>query len=133
MIILIILLMIFCHIIADFCVQNDFMANFKQKKKWNDVFGANCPKQYQKDYLAVLFVHALSWSFITFLPLLYYVFIDKILTIGSWCIFVIIEAFVHMYIDDMKCNKYKINLIIDQLLHLVQIASGCLLIFLVSI
>lgn len=27
----------------------------------------------------------------------------------------------HMVIDDLKCNRYKINLITDQFLHMIQI------------
>ena len=135
MILIIIFSMLFLHIIADFCVQNEFMAKFKQKKEWDKYFverheGFSCPRKYNKDYIPVLFVHAFSWAFITYLPLLHYVFYSKILMPETWCIFVLIQTFVHMYIDNKKCNKFEINLITDQLLHLLQILSGGLLIWL---
>lgn len=137
MILMIIFSMLFLHIIADFCVQNEFMAKFKQKKEWDRYFHDDkmsdnlvCPRKYNKDYIPVLFVHAFSWAFITYLPLLYYVFYSKILMPETWCVFVLIQTFVHMYIDDKKCNKFEINLIVDQLLHFLQILSGGLLIWL---
>ena len=140
MIIMIIFSMLFLHIIADFCVQNEFMAKFKQKKSWHtldlrDTFNRpddarKMVKKYQFDYIPVLFVHAFSWAFITHLPLLHYVFYSKILMPETWCVFVLIQTFVHMYIDNKKCNKFEINLIVDQLLHLLQILSGGLLIWL---
>ena len=136
MILMIIFSMLFLHIIADFCVQNEFMAKFKQKKEWDRYFHDDfttdalvCQKKYKFDYIPVLFVHAFSWAFITYLPLLHYVFYSKLLMPETWCIFVLIQTFVHMHIDDQKCNKLKINLITDQLLHLLQILSGGLLIW----
>lgn len=86
MILIVIFSMLFLHIIADFCVQNEFMTKFKQKKEWDRYFHDDfttdalvCPKKYKYDYIPVLFVHAFSWAFITYLPLLYYVFYSKIL------------------------------------------------------
>ena len=140
MIMMIILSMLFLHVIADFIVQNEFMAKFKQKKSWHtldlrDTFNRpedarKMVKKYEFDYIPVLFVHAFSWAFITYLPLLYYVFIEKTLLIEPWCTFVIIQTFVHMYIDNQKCNEFKINLVVDQFLHFLQILSGGLLIWL---
>ena len=48
----------------------------------------------------------------------------------TWCVFVLIQTFVHMHIDNMKCNKFEINLVVDQLLHFLQILSGGLVIWL---
>ena len=141
MILMIIFSMFFLHIIADFCVQNDFMAKFKQKSKWLDACfdefrtyekASKMHDKYKHDYIPVLFVHAFSWAFITYLPLLHYVFYSKILMPETWCVFVLIQTFVHMYIDDQKCNKLKINLVVDQLLHLLQILSGGLLIWMLN-
>lgn len=139
MIMMIILSMLFLHIIADFLVQNEFISRFKQKKEWDRYFHDDkmsdtlvCSKKYKYDYIPVLFVHAFSWAFITYLPLLHYVFYSKILLPEVWCIFVLIQTFVHMYIDNKKCNKFEINLIIDQLLHFLQVLSGGLLVWMLN-
>ena len=142
MILLVILSMLFLHIIADYAVQNEFMARFKQKKEWyiedlrlnnnrsNEV--RRFPKKYEYDYIVVLFVHSFSWAFITFIPMLHYVFYTKTLGIEAWCIWIIIQTLLHMFIDHQKCNRFKINLIIDQLLHFLQILSGGLLVWMMS-
>lgn len=127
MILMIILSMLFLHIIADFCVQNEFMARFKQKKEWSTF-----SKKYEYDYISVLFVHAFIWAFITFTPILHYVYCTKTLKIEVWCIWIIIQTFLHMYIDHQKCNKFKINLICDQFLHFLQIISGGILVWMLS-
>ena len=141
MILIVIFSMLFLHIIADFIVQNEFMSKFKQKSKWKDACidefktyekADKMLKKYKFDYIPVLFVHAFSWAFITYLPLLHYAFYSKILMPETWCVFVLIQTFVHMYIDNKKCNKFEINLIMDQLLHLLQILSGGLLIWMLN-
>lgn len=141
MILIVIFSMLFLHIIADFIVQNEFMSKFKQKSKWKDACidefktyekADKMLKKYKFDYIPVLFVHAFSWAFITYLPLLHYVFYSKILMPETWCVFVLIQTFVHMYIDNKKCNKFEINLIVDQLLHFLQILSGGLLIWMLN-
>lgn len=111
----ILLSIIFCHVIADFHIQNSFMAKFKQKEEWRG-YG----KEYADDWIAVLAVHAFSWSFFTFLPLLYYVY-TKDITFSIWAIVVGVNAVIHFIVDDQKCNRFKIDLIQDQGLHIIQI------------
>ena len=112
-----ILLMICLHIIADFLVQNDFLAKFKQKKNWEEYIAKN--KNYKYDYISVLFAHAFSWSFITFFPL--YLSIDHPKKGYIFAVIVIINTLIHSFVDDQKCNKFRINLIVDQSCHLIQI------------
>lgn len=107
--------MIFCHIIADFHIQNNFMAKFKQKEEWRG-YG----KEYLRDWIPVLAVHAFSWSFFTFLPLLYYVY-TKDITFNTLSGIILLNAIVHFIVDDQKCNRFTINLIVDQELHMLQI------------
>ena len=115
MAIFILLSLVFSHIIADFHVQNTFMAKYKQAKEWK-IYG----KPYLYDWVPVLVVHSFSWAFFTFLPLLYYVYI-KDMTFGMWAIVVLVNTLIHFVIDDQKCNRFNINLIEDQLSHLLQI------------
>lgn len=113
MLLLIGLTMVFLHIIADFLVQNDVLIKLKQKKTWEEY---NESGRYTYDYIPALLAHSFSWAFITFLPLLYYK------NIILYCITIIVNTVIHAYIDDLKCNKFKINLIEDQLFHLIQIS-----------
>lgn len=113
--IIIFLAMIFAHIYADFKFQGDFMATYKQKKRWLSYINDREGKKYKYDYIVVLLVHSFSWAFITYLPLLYY---ECYL---YYAILVILQTPIHAYIDHVKCNLLKINLVTDQALHLVQI------------
>ena len=116
------LLMVLCHIIDDFVLQPICLSNLKQKSYWNDLIreytanGINT-KKYSNDYYAGLIVHGLSWSIMIMLPIMFMLPISGLLLIGC----IIINMIVHAYVDDLKANKYKINLIEDQLTHLLQI------------
>ena len=118
--------MIFCHIIADFHIQNSFMAEFKQKKAWRG-FGK---ERYSRDWIPVLVIHAFSWSFFTFLPLLYYVY-TKDITFNTLTDIILLNAIVHFIVDDQKCNRFTINLIVDQEIHILQIVLTFIVISLV--
>ena len=111
---LISLVCVFLHIIADYLVQNEFLAKYKQKKNW--VIYTKEGK-YKYDYIVVLLCHSFSWSFITFLPLF---IMSKYNIILCTCI-VLINTVIHAVIDDIKCNKLKISLLVDQFFHLIQI------------
>ncbi|MEL7656785.1 MAG: hypothetical protein AAGU75_12855 [Bacillota bacterium] len=110
------LTMIFLHIIDDFVLQPlGWLANGKQRSWWKE----NAPEpKYQYDYLCALFMHSFSWTFMIMIPvawfqaapldpLFYWVFAGNIA--------------VHGTVDHIKANLRKINLIQDQLIHLVQI------------
>jgi hypothetical protein len=118
--------MIFCHIIADFHIQNNFMAKFKQKREWRIGYGNN----YLSDWIPVLAVHAFSWSFFTFLPLLYYVY-TKDITFYTLSGIILLNAIVHFIVDDQKCNRFNISLIVDQEIHILQIVLTFIVMILV--
>lgn len=111
--------MIFCHIVDDYYLQG-WLASAKQKSWWEK----NAPdKMYEHDYLAALFMHSFSWSFMIMLvPTIYIVVCG-----GTWSpIVFIVNLVIHMIVDDMKANKKKINLIQDQTMHMIQIlATWC--------
>ena len=102
------------HIIADYLMQNKFLSDYKQKKNWKPYVEQN--KSYKNDYIMVLVTHAFLWSFITFLPL-YIINVNE--SIKSILV-IILNTVVHAFIDNLKCNKLRINLIQDQLFHLMQ-------------
>ena len=108
--------MIFAHIIDDYYLQG-WLASAKTKNWWEK----NAPnKLYNKDYIMALFCHSLSWSIMVFLPILIYSLYNQIDL--NWFYLVLpINLIIHAVIDDLKANKFKINLIIDQCIHFMQI------------
>ena len=108
--------MIFAHITDDYYLQG-WLASAKTKNWWKK----NAPdKLYSKDYIMALFCHSLSWSIMVFLPILIYSLYNQIDL--NWFYLVLpINLIVHAIIDDLKANKFKINLIIDQSIHFIQI------------
>lgn len=108
--------MIFAHIIDDYYLQG-WLASAKTKNWWKK----NAPdKLYSKDYIMALFCHSLSWSIMVFLPILIYSLYNQIDL--NWFYLVLpINLIIHAIIDDLKANKFKINLIIDQNIHFIQI------------
>jgi hypothetical protein len=111
--ILVLWLMIFMHIIGDWILQTDKMADLKQKKTW-EKFGA----LYKYDYMVVLILHSICWSFCIIAPLL--IIQRNTILLSVW---IIINTYMHSVIDNEKANKFSINLLADQLLHLIQIIT----------
>ena len=115
---LILFMMIFCHLIDDYKLQG-ILANMKQRQWWKE----NADKYlYRNDYKMALIEHAFSWSFMITLPFLVISFIQHnsflmILLVISY----FINTAIHAFIDNLKANKYVINLVEDQFAHLVQI------------
>lgn len=109
--------MIFLHIIDDYVLQASCLCNLKQKSWWKQ----NAPeKLYENDYLWALIMHGFSWAFMIMLPIA----VVKGFNVDiNFFIMLIVNAAFHAGIDDLKANKYRINLWIDQFAHLVQIAS----------
>lgn len=106
--------MLFFHIIDDYFLQG-CLAQLKQQLWWQK----NEPELlYRNDYKMALFMHSFSWSFSIMIPLLF--FLEKDIT---WAILLAypINTAIHYFIDDLKANKRKINLIVDQLVHVAQI------------
>ena len=114
---IILFLMIFLHIIDDFCLQG-IMASMKQKSWWQKDSTAAKPL-YKYDYIAALFAHSFSWAFMIMVPILVW-------GPGQWPI-LIANMLVHAIVDDAKANNFQINLIQDQTLHLMQILVTWLL------
>ena len=110
----IVLMMIFCHIVDDYYLQG-WLASAKQKKYWEE----NAPdKMYKHDYIWALIMHSFSWTFMIMLPI---VFVNSFKLNVSFLIVFILNMITHAVVDDLKANKFKINLIIDQTIHLAQI------------
>lgn len=116
-------MMLFCHAIEDFHVQG-ILANLKQAKWWNKYFEDFEP--YNKDYIIALLIHGFEWSFFVHIPLMWFIGFTP-----AVCISLFVNALLHSYIDDLKCNKEVTNLKQDQILHIVQIVISLAIIMVV--
>lgn len=112
--ILIIMVMIFLHIVADYNLQG-WLASAKQKSYWEE----HAPNElYKNDYIMALFMHSFQWTFMIMLPILFILNFDIGVDFILWFVF---NIGLHMYIDHLKANMKIINLVEDQLLHILQI------------
>lgn len=120
--VLILIVMIFMHIVDDYYLQG-WLASAKQKSWWEE----NAPDElYKNDYLMALFMHGFSWTFmVMFVPSMYMMLntpLDRInLTPLFILVMFVINLIVHTTTDHSKANLKKINLVQDQLIHLLQI------------
>ena len=122
--IFIFLLMIFCHIVDDYYLQG-WLASAKQKKYWEE----NAPdKMYKHDYIWALIMHSFSWAFMIMLPVAFFMNFNinfEFVMLFVW------NVFLHSITDNEKANRKKINLIQDQMVHILQIIATflCLVVF----
>lgn len=142
---LIFLTMVFFHTIADYNLQG-ILASMKQSQWWTEMFCDDMEKLSKRkdilpekvfeykmnaiqdafhkshnDFIMALFMHSFSWAFMIMLPILYYYHFDTSMIGEAFYISFAINTIIHMYVDHMKANMKKINLVTDQLIHLVQI------------
>lgn len=116
----IILLMIFCHIVDDYYLQG-WLASAKQKKYWQE----NAPdKMYKFDYIWALIMHSFSWAFMIMLPIAFTMsFQINVLFVAIF----VLNMIVHAVTDNEKANRFTINLWLDQIIHLLQIAMTAII------
>lgn len=140
--IFILFLMLLMHYIEDFHLQG-CLANLKQKKWWekqmsdNDVHSHYALEHsiYKNDYKMSLFAHSIENALFVMLPLMIDLLISELTTDylrNTWILFVPFIALIcvsHYIIDDLKANKMKINLVQDQILHIIFILIVFLLAF----
>ena len=112
---------LFCATVDDFYLQG-ILAEFKQKDYWTKF-----DRKYHDDWYAALLIHAFSWSFMTMLPILHFVYHWQPNNIKLYCFVFIGNVTIHMVVDYLKCNARLINLWLDQILHLVQVFITCLI------
>lgn len=120
----VLLFMIFMHIVDDYYLQG-ILAKMKQKSWWKEV----APDElYRKDYIVALLMHSLSWAFCIMLPVaIFYNF-----SIDFWFILMYTLNFItHAYVDNLKANKFSINLIEDQTVHIFQVIETWMILILI--
>lgn len=115
------------HVFADFHLQG-ILASMKQQAWWGEQQAKeNMPEQsfinYVNDYKVALWAHAFEWTFVTYLP----VFVvcamhrDQLNMTLVYVSLLVTNALWHKLIDDGKANEGLLNLVFDQVLHVVQI------------
>ena len=126
---LLLLKMIFLHIVDDYYLQG-WLASAKQKTWWEQ----NAPdKLYKHDYIMALFMHGFSWTFMIMLaPIIYTVTMASAVNIVWIVAAFVINLCIHMFVDDLKANKKKINLIQDQLIHLAQVVATWIVLIVIN-
>jgi hypothetical protein len=107
--------MIFFHIIDDWVLQGK-LGQMKQKNWWRE--HPEYQEMYKYDYLAALLTHAFSWTFMIMLPVAY--LSEWQISVGFVIAF-IVNMIIHAIVDDLKANRKKINLVVDQSVHFIQI------------
>ncbi len=118
-----IFLSILLHLIDDFVLQLSCLNKLKQKQWWIN----ECEKEgidyslYRNDYKMALFLHGLEWSIMISLPIIFMYEYDNNYNNIILGIIIVINAIIHAIIDDKKANQLEINLIMDQILHIIQI------------
>ena len=116
--IILLIAMLFLHIVDDYYLQG-VLASMKQKSWWEKNYSNPL---YKNDYVMALITHAFSWAVMIHIPVIFYSLIHNIEI--SNIIFVIIfnvNWIIHAATDHAKANLLKINLVQDQLIHIVQI------------
>lgn len=113
--------MFFMHIVDDYYLQG-CLAKFKCRDFWKE----NAPQDlYKHDYIVALIMHGFSWAFMVHLPVLFYnYFVRPDGTLFNVVFIMIVsQGMCHAVIDNLKANEKDINLIIDQMLHIIQIIA----------
>lgn len=123
------LIMLALHIFTDFNLQG-WLSQSKQKDYWLNIFPNMADKKdksnmYRNDYKCCLLVHSLFWTFMIMLP----AFICSTTRISILIVVYIINTILHYIIDDLKANEKTINLIDDQIVHVIQLLFTLILCF----
>lgn len=110
--------MFWFHVLDEFYMQG-ILARLKCKRWWVE----NTKEMYHNDWSMALMIHALMWSITLHIPVVTYLYFTN--SLDSMYGFIVgtiaINQFIHLVVDDMKCNKYVLNLTQEQLLHIIQI------------
>lgn len=110
--------MLMGHILSDFWLQPICLSQMKCKSWWIKECEKNNVsfKEYQSDYIVALIMHSISWAIMILSPFVFFMDVDELLLLKLF----LINTGVHAFVDDLKANRYKINLWTDQFIHIWQ-------------
>lgn len=116
--ILLLIAMIYCHIVDDFHIQG-VLANMKQKAWWNEHAADDL---YRRDYIAALAAHSFSWAAAIHIPCFVYAYVFGYELSAIVPVVIFLTCMIgHAIVDHTKANLHKINLMQDQMIHVIQI------------
>lgn len=114
----VLLFMVFLHIVDDYYLQAiGPLATMKQRAWWEEKYPQ---RMYKYDYIVALLMHSVSWTFMIMLPIAFYMSWNVGL---KFFVLFVTNTLFHAFIDNAKANWLVINLIVDQLSHMLQIAG----------
>lgn len=113
--VIVLILMLLAHFFADFHLQG-ILADMKQEQWRKRQEGYN--SKYKYDYVAALAIHSAEWTLWVMIPL----FLLPHLDLGIFLLLAALNMVIHSLTDNSKANYKDINLIQDQIIHLMQIA-----------
>ena len=114
---ILLLTMIFLHIVDDYYLQG-ILAQMKQKSWWES---KTTNKLYRYDYIVALIEHGFSWAFVMMSPVLLFMILTNNIQEVPFLVLFIINWIIHSTIDHCKANLLIINLVTDQILHIIQV------------
>lgn len=132
MLYLLIIVSLFLHVWADFYKQG-WLAQSKCKSWWREQEDCTYTNLdgvkkilplYKNDYWGILMAHSIHWSFCVMLPSVIYGVLQtsNIEVFGSIVLAMFVTNTVfHSIIDNLKANVTCINLLQDQIIHIMQI------------
>ena len=77
-------------------------------------------RKYRHDHVAACVCHSLLWTLVTFSPIL---FLDGRVGNAFAAVCVALNTAFHAVVDDLKANRFRLNLVTDQALHAMQILA----------
>ena len=111
------------HIIGDFILQTDFLANAKAYKFWKDLHDKTYKNKDHpvidpsKDWIMPMLAHSFLWSCCVHYPIIISSKSNPVMIAGS----ILMHTIIHATIDFGKANKNSYGLFGDQLFHLLQL------------
>ena len=111
------------HIIGDFILQTDFLANAKTYKFWKDLHDKTYKNKDHpiidpiKDWIMPMLAHSFLWSFCVHYPII----ISSKSNPAVIALSIGIHTGIHFAIDNGKANLKSYGLFGDQLFHLLQL------------
>ena len=109
--------MLEAHIIVDFHMQG-LLAKLKQRSEW--VSHPDYNDMYKNDWVIAMWLHAFEWTFVVMLPLAY---LHHWEITNAFAISFMVNMVIHAATDHLKANMRDISLVVDQVIHVLQIVA----------
>ena len=115
------LLAYFGHFFGDYILQTDFLA--KAKNRHSEINSVD-----RHGWIGYLIAHCYMWGVSVYAPMFWYEW-EAVKSFMVALFLFVANTVIHFSVDWLKCEK-KTTLLIDQLIHSVQIAVSLAILFL---